>query len=93
METQGGAEMKELWHWLTTGSYTAMLEDEVDRLREENRSLLNSLLVRAGVQPIDPPKPVPRMGSRPSRYQRQAQIEREFLRATTEADSLYNKAD
>lgn len=70
---------QELWHRLTTTRYTAMLEDEIDRLRQENRSLLNSLLTRAGVQPIDVPPPVGREGRRMSRYQRQVGIERDWI--------------
>ena len=40
------------WRWLTTGRYTRTLEDEVERLRAENRALLNSLLGTAGFPPI-----------------------------------------
>lgn len=68
----------ELWHRLTTTRYTVMLEDEIDRLRQENRALLNSLLTRAGVQPIDVHPPVSRESRRMSRYQRQVEIERDF---------------
>lgn len=68
-----------LWRRLTTTRYTMRLEDEVERLQAENRGLMNSLLVRAGVQPIDTPKPVPRPGRSPSRYQRQVQIERDWI--------------
>ncbi len=35
--------------------YTRHLEVEVERLRAENRALLNSLLVRSGFQPLDAP--------------------------------------
>lgn len=68
-----------IWRRLTTTRYTMRLEDEVERLQAENRALMNSMLVRAGVQPIDTPKPVPRPGRSMSRYQRQQQIERNFL--------------
>ena len=63
-----------------TSKYVLMLESENARLLEENRALMNSLLTRAGVQPIDVPKPVARVGSRPSRFQLQTRIERDFLR-------------
>ena len=42
------------WRWLTTGRYTRTLEDEVERLRAENRALLNSPLGTAGFPPILP---------------------------------------
>jgi hypothetical protein len=35
------------------GRYVAMLEEEVARLRSENRALLNSLLGTAGFPPVD----------------------------------------
>lgn len=69
--------------WLKTlfrSRYVLWLEDEVERLRTENRSMMNSLLVRAGVQPVDVPKPVPRVGRRMSRHQFQSQIERDFVK-------------
>ncbi len=40
------------WHWLTTSRYTRTLEEEVARLRAENRALVNSLLGTAGVPPL-----------------------------------------
>jgi len=43
------------WRWLTTGRYTRTLEAEVERLRTENRALLNSLLGTAGFPPIEVP--------------------------------------
>lgn len=52
----------DIWHWLTTSRYTRNLElavellrAEQDRLRAENRALLNSLLGTAGHAPIDSP--------------------------------------
>ncbi len=36
-------------------SYVRTLEDEVARLRAENRALLNSLLGTAGIPPLEPP--------------------------------------
>ena len=82
--------MNDFLHRLTTSRYTRVLEAEVDRLREENRSLLNSLLTRAGVSPIDPPKMVPRTGNRMSRFQRQAQIEREWLKGVSTPEQKGN---
>lgn len=58
--------------------YVLWLESEVERLRDENRSMLNSLLVKAGVNPVDLPKPIPRGGRRMSRHQFQAQLERDY---------------
>lgn len=75
-----------LWHRLTTTRYVRLLEDEVDRLREENRGLLNSLLTRAGVQPIDRPV-MPQVGRRMSRNQRQVQIERDYLARQAKPDA------
>ena len=77
--------LKALWRYLTTSRYTIMLEDEVSRLREENRGLLNSLLTRAGVSPIDIPKPVPREGRRMSRHQMQAYLERKATQLAPDA--------
>ncbi len=56
-----------IWHRLTTSRYTHALEEEVTRLRGENRALVNSLLGTAGVPPLhvngSPPatdrKPIP----------------------------------
>ena len=41
-----------IWHRLTTSRYTHALEEEVARLRGENRALVNSLLGTAGVPPL-----------------------------------------
>jgi hypothetical protein len=40
------------WHWVVTSRYTRALEEEVARLRAENRALVNSLLGTAGVPPL-----------------------------------------
>ena len=48
---------KTFWRWLIPrwrDRYTRTLEDEVERLRAENRALLNSLLGTAGFPPILP---------------------------------------
>jgi hypothetical protein len=41
---------------LFRGRYVALLEDEVARLRAENRALTNSLLGTAGFPPVDYPE-------------------------------------
>jgi hypothetical protein len=41
-----------IWHWIITSRYTRALEDEVMRLRAENRALMNSILGVAGVPPL-----------------------------------------
>lgn len=41
---------------LLHGRYVALLEDEVARLRAENRALTNSLLGTAGFPPVDFPE-------------------------------------
>jgi len=66
--------IREMWRRITPTQYRRALEDEVARLRAENRALLNSILGIAGVPPIpadtptscaEPPRithPVPRPG-------------------------------
>lgn len=56
--------------------YVEMLEGEVQRLRAENRALMNSLLGTAGFPPVEfpsapTPQPLPRLRRR-SWYQMQA---------------------
>jgi hypothetical protein len=48
--------MTEIWRAMVRawrGRYVLMLEDEVARLRAENRALTNSLLGTAGFPPLD----------------------------------------
>ena len=47
------AILKQLWH----SDYVRMLEEEVARLRAENRALTNSLLGTAGFPPVEYPEP------------------------------------
>ena len=54
---------------LTRSKYLTMLEDEVTRLRAENRALTNSLLGTAGFPPVEypepaKPQPLPRLRKR-----------------------------
>ena len=58
--------------WLKStmrSSYVRMLEEEVSRLRAENRALMNSLLGTAGFPPVEfpeaaKPQPLPRLRKR-----------------------------
>jgi len=45
----------EFFRRLLRGRYVRMLEEDVARLRAENRALLNSLLGTAGFPPVDFP--------------------------------------
>ncbi len=71
--------------------YVRLLEDEVERLRAENRALVNSLLGTAGIPPIDVPEAVkkateiPRMRRR-SWHQIQAMHELEEVRRLRQRD-------
>ena len=73
--------------------YVALLEEEVQRLRGENRALMNSLLGTAGFPPVEfPAPPVPRELPRTRRrswHQIQAMKESEFQR---EADAARRSA-
>jgi hypothetical protein len=64
--------------------YVALLEEEVQRLRGENRALMNSLLGTAGFPPVEfpaapEPRELPRMRRR-SWHQLQARREAESAR-------------
>ncbi len=57
--------LKQLWH----SDYVRLLEEEVARLRAENRALTNSLLGTAGFPPVEypepaKPQPLPRLRKR-----------------------------
>jgi hypothetical protein len=47
------------------GRYVRLLEEEVSRLRAENRALVNSLLGTAGFPPVDFPEAKPQAQSGP----------------------------
>jgi hypothetical protein len=58
-------KLKQLWR----SSYVQLLEEEVSRLRAENRALMNSLLGTAGFPPVEfpeaaKPQPLPRLRKR-----------------------------
>jgi hypothetical protein len=72
---------------LFRGRYVALLEDEVARLRAENRALTNSLLGTAGFPPVDypealKPQTLPRLRKR-SWHQIQAWRETEAARESS----------
>ena len=79
--------MKDLLRKWLRGRYVLLLENELVRLRAENRALTNSLLGTAGFPPVDypaePPKPValPRIRKR-SWQQIQAHRESDAARDT-----------
>jgi len=47
--------IREFWDWLLSSKYVKALEAEVERLRAENRALMNSILGIAGIPPVVPP--------------------------------------
>jgi hypothetical protein len=49
--------MKDFLQRLLQGRYVGLLEEEVARLRAENRALTNSLLGTAGFPPVEYPEP------------------------------------
>jgi hypothetical protein len=75
-------KLKQLWR----SNYVRMLEEEVSRLRAENRALMNSLLGTAGFPPVEfpeapKPQPLPRLRRR-SWHQLQAWRETESKQST-----------
>ncbi len=44
--------LAELWERVTARRYTRMLEAEIERLRAENRALVNSIIGIAGIPPL-----------------------------------------
>ena len=73
-------KLKQLWG----SDYVRLLEEDVSRLRAENRALMNSLLGTAGFPPVEfpeapKPQPLPRLRKR-SWHQLQAWRETEANR-------------
>src|SRR5260370_39432927 len=76
-------KLKQLWR----SNYVRLLEEEVSRLRAENRALMNSLLGTAGFPPVEfpeapKPQPLPRLRKR-SWHQLQAWRETESNRESS----------
>jgi len=46
-------------------AYERLLEEEVARLRQENRELLNAILPKQGMAPLDAPAPQPESKAKP----------------------------
>jgi hypothetical protein len=85
--------MRDFLQRLVQGRYVAMLEEEVTRLRAENRALTNSLLGTAGFPPVEypepaKPQPLPRLRKR-SWHQIQAWKEAEA--ASSESNEVKKK--
>ncbi len=79
--------MLERFRNLLRSRYVRTLEEEVSRLRAENRALMNSLLGTAGFPPVEfpevpKPQPLPRLRKR-SWHQIQAWRETESTRNTS----------
>jgi hypothetical protein len=85
-------KLKQLWR----SNYVRLLEEEVSRLRAENRALMNSLLGTAGFPPVEfpeapRPQPLPRLRKR-SWHQLQAWRETGANRdATTNFDEAISE--
>jgi hypothetical protein len=81
-------KLKQLWR----SNYVRLLEEEVARLRAENRALMNSLLGTAGFPPLEfpeapKPQPLPRLRKR-SWHQLQA-----WREAGASHDTTYRSLD
>ena len=76
---------------LLRSNYVRLLEEEVSRLRAENRALMNSLLGTAGFPPVEfpeapKPQPLPRLRKR-SWHQIQAWREADAGKQNHEVES------
>ena len=49
------SHIRDLWDRLIRSRYVRLLESEIERLRAENRALMNSILGIAGVPPVVTP--------------------------------------
>jgi hypothetical protein len=84
--------LKDFLDRLLQGRYVGLLEEEVSRLRAENRALMNSLLGTAGFPPVEfpeapKPQPLPRLRKR-SWHQLQAWREADAHRDAAENADL-----
>jgi hypothetical protein len=80
--------MFERFKQLLRSNYVRLLEEEVSRLRAENRALMNSLLGTAGFPPVEfpetpKPQPLPRLRKR-SWHQIQAWRESDAARSSVD---------
>jgi hypothetical protein len=87
--------MKEFVQRMLRGRYVGLLEEEVTRLRLENRALTNSLLGTAGFPPVDFPEAAKPVGlsrlRKRSWHQIQMQREKGAAReAAVDADERAN---
>jgi hypothetical protein len=83
--------LRTIWRAITTTRYVRLLEEEVARLRAENRAMMNSLLGTAGIPPVEFPAParlqeIPRLRRR-SWQQVQAVREAEAMKPRIHTDS------
>jgi len=58
--------IREFWDWLISSKYVKALEAEIERLRAENRALMNSILGIAGIPPVVTPSATSGGGGTPS---------------------------
>jgi hypothetical protein len=87
--------MRDFLSKLLRGRYVGLLEAEVQRLRAENRALMNSLLGTAGFPPVEfpdapKPQPLPRLRKR---SWHQIQAWREAAAASENARDLIGREE
>ena len=72
-------------------TYTKSLEQEVERLRSENRQLVNSLLIQGGVSPLAEPNVMQPKMAKPQRrrswYQQAQYLEAQSAAKVPSADT------